>query len=204
VRQIHIKIISLSLCLLLGLTSCLPQSSGTLLSIYEISKAIKGRDFNKMNKYIDVDSILGDCVDVTFGEMKSELGLFGELVDVASLAKPRLVSLSKSQLRSMVEKGRLNKFALQKDLLLSSILGAKVFSLFNKTKSTKRLKIIKRKATDRGEILMLKLRLSSTGDWIPLNLESVRHGKIYKITKITNLNEIKGDILKEVLSSFTN
>lgn len=199
----RLKFVALLCCICFSFSGCLPQQAGTLLSIYEISGAIKDRDFKKIEKYIDVEGILGDCVDVTLQETKSKLGIFGQFVDVASLAKPRVVSMSKSQIKSMVENGQLDKFAMKKELLLSSILGAKILSLFKKAKSKDRLEIIKQKATKNGERLILQLRLSPKSDWIPFDLTSECKNKVCRITKINNLDEIKGDILKEFLSGFT-
>jgi len=166
------------------------------------AKAMNSKDMKTLEEYIDVDSIILQCVDQTIEKVENKGGIIGQLISgAASLAKPQIVRLTKTQFQTMVNNGSFKEITKDLNFLPSSTLLAKLLATFGAAKYTDRMEVLEHTKTESDETLKIKVRIRPDGPWVPLHVHSVKYKKHVRIDKILNLKEIKGILLKETIST---
>ena len=197
---------SLRLLLMLALATLLVAGSGcmvrskTLDAMLRAADAFKRKDYAAFEKYVDVESLIGQCVDITVGEIRERSGIFGSLVDGAGrFAKPKVVSMTRNQFKRLFETGYAQSQVTGLDALPSSELLFKLVSFMGIPEEDDAYEIEDVNKTDQGEVLKLKINLGDTGNpnWLPLHLQSKKAGDHVRITQVVNLKDIFRRVLKE-------
>lgn len=191
----------LAIAALVALVIGCAVKSETLNSMINAAEALQAKDYSRFADYVDVEAIIGQAVDLTFDEMqkhakKKYAGLLG---NVADLAKPFAVTQTKKQFEKMVENGEILKAAPGISRLPSSEVLLNLVQLFGVPKTDdKNYKILDVKQTNDKERLKINVRLKAGDPWLPLDLESVKAGDHYRITRIVNLDQVYKQLLKNL------
>jgi len=76
-------------------------------SVGQLADAVRQGDWNGVQRYVDVDSVVGQAVDAAVGRSAGQdpSGLGGVVAGLAESAKPALVRQAKESLRLSVERG---------------------------------------------------------------------------------------------------
>lgn len=168
--------------------------SNTLESLILAAKAIENKNYNEFNKYVKVERLANQIVDLMFDEMENrsnarakKLLRFGE-----KFSKPYLVEETKKQIEKRIEDGTLAKQIPGLRELPSSAALIKLFTYFGVAESDgKHYEIVEVKQTkDNEEELKIKVRLNAADDWLLLHLRSRKVGDHYRIRDIVNLREV--------------
>jgi len=196
-----VRALGLCVLLLVGLTSagCAARSQ-TLEAMLRAADAFKRKDYPTFEKYVDVESLIAQAVDLTIGEMRERAGVFGSLLgDAGAALKPKVVSLTRKQFKRVFETGLVQSQVGGLDSLPSSELLFKLVALMGVPEDSSKYRINDVQQTSGGEQLKIDLNLGSGGnpDWLPLHVQAKKVGDHVRIEKIVNLK----DIFKRVLRS---
>ena len=168
--------------------------SNTLESLIFAAKAIENKNYNEFNKYVKVERLANQIVDLMFDEMESRSGARGKklLRFGEKFSKPYLVEETKKQIEKRIEDGTLARQLPGTRELPSSTALIKLFTYFGVAESDdKHYEIVEVKQTkDNEEELKIKVRLNAGDDWLLLHLRSRKVGDHYRIRDIVNLREV--------------
>lgn len=189
------------LLLSLAIISGCGVKSDTLESLMLAAKAIEDRNYNQFNKYVKVERLANQIVDLMFDEMEKrsqaktkKLLRFGE-----KFSKPYLVEETKNQIHKRIEDGTLAKQIPGLKELPSSAVLIKLFTYFSVAESDGQhyeiVEVVEKK--NNVEELKIKVRLSADDDWLLLHLRSRKVGDHYRIRDILNLPEVARQVWKE-------
>jgi hypothetical protein len=190
-----------ALCLLCLLSlvavaaSCVVRSE-TLTAMLAAADALKREDYQAFEKYVDVEALLEQVVDLSIREMKDHHrftgAAFGGLV---SFSKPILIETTRRNFKFAVEKGLLNRVAPELRELPSSDLLIGLVRVFGVPKSESSYKIIEAQRTADGEHLKMNVKWED-GLWVPLHLTSQKVNGTYRIVKVENLEAIYKKLMR--------
>ncbi|HPM78389.1 MAG TPA: hypothetical protein PK961_14965 [bacterium] len=199
------KMLAIIVCaVLLGALAVLSGcgvKSDTLESLILAAQAIENRNYNDFNRYVNVERLANQIVDLMFDEMESrsyarakKLLRFGE-----KFSKPYLVEETKKQIEKRIEDGTLAKQIPGLRELPSSSALIKLFTYFGVAESDgKHYEIIEVKRTrDDEEELKIKVRTSADDDWLLLHLRSRKFGDHYRLRDVVNLREVAMDLWQD-------
>ncbi len=192
------RMVSIVVCVVLfgGLAALLGcgVKSNTLESLIFAAKAIENKNYNEFNKYVKVERLANQIVDLMFDEMESRSGARGKkfLRFGEKFSKPYLVEETKKQIEKRIEDGTLARQLPGTRELPSSTALIKLFAYFGVAESDgKHYEIVEVKQTkDNEEELKIKVRLNAGDDWLLLHLRSRKVGDHYRIRDIVNLREV--------------
>ncbi len=180
---------------------CLVKSQ-TLDAMLHAADAFKRKDYASFEKYVDVEALISQAVDVTIEEIRAHAGPFGSLIGGASgRVKPKVVSLTRNQFKQVFQTGLVQSQISGLDSLPSSDLLFKLVQLMGVPEDSDAYQIVDVKKLNDGERLKVNLNLRNAAhpDWLPLDVESKTAGDHVRITTIHNLKDIFRRVLKQTL-----
>jgi hypothetical protein len=189
------KALLLALAVAVLSSGCLMKSQ-TLDAMIYAAEAIKNRNFDEFDQYVDTEALIEQMVDLTIEQMRQHVKRYGKLFDnAANLGRPLVVQQTKKALKLAVNKGAVTRLAPELKDLPSAALLTTVVDLFGAPKSDENYNIVEVKEGNDTESLKVKVR-TGKDEWLPLHLLSKRVGDHYRITKIVNLDDIAPTLLK--------
>jgi hypothetical protein len=141
-------------------------------SVARLGNAIQNKDWNGVQKYVDVDAVVGQAVDVAVSKaVGGDTGILGELgSQVASSTKPVLAAEAKTLLKQGVEQG-LGSVLPNQDVLVSSFVLTQVKST---TYVANEARVTVEVPLKTGAPFELKLRMRRVDDhWRVVAIENV-------------------------------
>ena len=185
---------------LVSLPGCMVRSD-TLPAMIAAADALKKRDVAEFERHVDLDSLLGQVVDVALGQTPQEKpGLFDRLLGrVVAYTKPKLVELSKGLVEKVISTGTVT--GLAPDLVqLPTNQGVQgLVWVFGVPGDKKNYKITEVQKTQDGEVLKLEVAAGQDQPPLPLHIQSEKRDGQVRLVQIANLADIYPRLLKMVL-----
>jgi len=197
------KIFSISLAALAFFGCCILSGcmvkSETLTAMLNAAEALRLRDYKMFEKYVDLDALLAQSVDLTVDEVQRHGGKWPPILeDATAFAKPIIIKETRKAFEMAVKTGTLNKAAGMNQLPSLELLG-KMVGLFGAPQAQANYEIKDVQTAADGELLKINVKTNKNDPWLPLQIRSKKEGDHYRIVKIENLGEVYKQIMNQII-----